>query len=125
MAIVCPSDAAPDTVVAEGGFRLLKIQGLLDFSLTGILLAVAGSLADIGISIFVISTFDTDYILVKKNDLKKPFPCCKRPVIAYDSLFCHTAHMNRFLSNIIKTSMGKKLLTFLLNCYIFIHRHEI
>ncbi|MBC2710569.1 MAG: ACT domain-containing protein [Desulfosarcina sp.] len=71
LSIVCQSDSVPETVWAERDFRVLKIEGPLDFSLTGILLAVAGPLAEAGISIFAVSTYDTDYVLVKKNDLKK------------------------------------------------------
>jgi hypothetical protein len=69
LSIVCQSDAVPDSVQTERGFRVLKIEGPFDFSLTGILLAVIGPLADAGISIFAVSTYDTDYVLVKKNDL--------------------------------------------------------
>ena len=69
LSIVCQSDAVPDSIRTERGFRVLKIEGPFDFSLTGILLAVIGPLADAGISIFALSTYDTDYVLVKKNDL--------------------------------------------------------
>ena len=69
LSVVCSSEAVPPSVRAEHGFRVLKIDGPLDFSLTGILLSVAGPLADAGISIFALSTYDTDYVLVRKNDL--------------------------------------------------------
>lgn len=69
LSIVCQSDVVPDSVRTEGGFRVLKIEGPFDFSLTGILLAVIGPLADAGVSIFAVSTYDTDYVLVKKNEL--------------------------------------------------------
>ena len=71
LSIVCQSNALPDSVRTERGFRALKIEGPFDFSLTGILLAVIGPLADAGISIFAVSTYDTDYVLVKKNDLNQ------------------------------------------------------
>ena len=71
LSIVCQSDVLPDSVRTEGGFRVLKIEGPFDFSLTGILLAVIGPLGDAGISIFAVSTYDTDYVLVKKNDLNQ------------------------------------------------------
>ena len=70
LSIVCQSDAIPDGVRTERGFRVLKIEGPFDFSLTGILLAVIGPLGDAGISIFAVSTYDTDYVLVNKNDLQ-------------------------------------------------------
>ena len=69
LSIVCPSDAVPESVEAERDFHTLKIEGPLDFSLTGILLAVAAPLADADISIFALSTYDTDYVLVRKADL--------------------------------------------------------
>jgi hypothetical protein len=69
LSIVCQSDAVPETVEAERDFHALKIEGPLDFSLTGILLAVAAPLANADISIFALSTYDTDYVLVRKNDL--------------------------------------------------------
>jgi hypothetical protein len=66
----------PDTVRMEPGqsdpdWRALKVVGPLDFSLTGILSEIATILAQEKISIFAISTFDTDYILVKNEFLKK------------------------------------------------------
>ena len=69
LSIVCMSDAVPDDVQCERNWRALKVQGPLDFSLTGILAALAAPLADAGIAIFAISTFDTDYILVKEQML--------------------------------------------------------
>ena len=82
LSIVCISDAVPDTVRAEHGFRVLKIEGPFDFSLTGILLAVIGPLADADIPIFALSTYDTDYVMVKKVDLK--------PAVSVLSAFGHT-----------------------------------
>lgn len=54
----------------EPGWRALKVVGPLDFSLTGILAGIAETLAKAGVSIFAISTFNTDYILVKNDNLK-------------------------------------------------------
>ncbi len=71
LSIVCPSDAVPGSVEAERDFQALKVEGPLDFSLTGILLAVAAPLAEAHISIFALSTYDTDYVLVRKYDLDK------------------------------------------------------
>jgi len=67
--IVCDSRAVPDGVRAETGWRALKVEGPLDFALTGILVSIASPLAATGISIFALSTFDTDYILVKNDKL--------------------------------------------------------
>ena len=54
---------------AERGWRALKVEGPLDFSLTGVLASLAAPLADARISIFALSTYDTDYVLVRANDL--------------------------------------------------------
>ena len=62
--VVCRHDAAPSAVPTQGPFAMLKVQGPLDFSLTGIMAALTKPLADAGISIFAISTYDTDYLLV-------------------------------------------------------------
>ena len=69
--MVCPESAMPEGAKREGGWRVLKITGPLDFSLTGILVSVAKPLAEAGVSIFAVSTFDTDYVLVKEENLEK------------------------------------------------------
>ena len=71
LSIVCIANAVPAGERAERGFCLLKIEGPLDFYLTGILSTVAGPLADAAIPIFALSTFDTDYVLVLSKDLQQ------------------------------------------------------
>ena len=71
VSIVCMESTVPTDVRAERGWRASKVEGPLDFSLTGILSRIATPLADAGISIFAISTFDTDYVLVKESALEK------------------------------------------------------
>jgi hypothetical protein len=53
----------------EKGWRILKVRGPLEFSQIGVLAAIVMPLAQTGVSIFVLSTFDTDYILVKEQTL--------------------------------------------------------
>jgi hypothetical protein len=53
----------------EASWRALKVEGPLDFSLVGILAKLSSALADAGVSLFALSTYDTDYILVKEHDL--------------------------------------------------------
>ena len=65
LSIVCAQDAVPAGVRRESGWRALAVEGPLDFGLTGVLASIATPLAGAGISIFAISTFDTDYVLVK------------------------------------------------------------
>jgi len=71
LSVVVPEDSAPASWKSEKGWRCLKVQGPLDFSLTGILASLASPLADAGISIFAISTYDSDYILVRDQDLEQ------------------------------------------------------
>ncbi|MEM6431504.1 MAG: ACT domain-containing protein, partial [Deinococcota bacterium] len=77
LSIVCdvtiiPSSLAEvDSVRISQPWRALKVQGPLDFKLTGILLRIAEPLADAGISIFAMSTFDTDYVLVNEERLEQ------------------------------------------------------
>ena len=69
LSIVCDSAIVPDGVLQEAPWRAFEVQGPLDFSLTGVLAALAGILAQAEISLFAISTYDTDYILVRKANV--------------------------------------------------------
>ena len=71
LSIVCPEEKVSQHVKVERGWRCFKVEGPLDFGLTGILSSLAQPLAEAKISIFAISTFDTDYILIKKENLQK------------------------------------------------------
>ncbi len=64
--LVCPTGDAPkDCEAREDGWRGLRVEGVLDFSLVGILSRLASALAAAGVSIFAVSTYDTDYLFVK------------------------------------------------------------
>ena len=69
LSIVCPEPFVPPDVIAERGFRMLMVDGPLDFALTGVLASIASPLAEAGVSLFVISTYDTDYVLVRNEHL--------------------------------------------------------
>jgi hypothetical protein len=69
MSIVCRQDDVPDDASAERGWIAFELAGPLDFSLTGVVASLCSPLADARISIFVISTFETDYLLVREPDL--------------------------------------------------------
>ncbi|MBB4910400.1 ACT domain-containing protein [Actinophytocola algeriensis] len=71
VSIVCPTDVAPETEHAHPGWRLLTVRGPLEFDLTGIMAALAGELAAAGVSLFAVSTYDTDHVLVKAADLQR------------------------------------------------------
>ncbi|MGQ3047473.1 MAG: ACT domain-containing protein [Niveispirillum sp.] len=69
LSIVVRQDRVPGDVVAVGPWRALKVQGPLDFALTGILAALTVPLAHACISLFAIATYDTDYVLVRAEAL--------------------------------------------------------
>lgn len=71
LSVVCPQENIPGEVKCEMDWRILKIEGPLDFSLVGILAPISTILAEAGVSIFAVSTYDTDYILVKNKDISK------------------------------------------------------
>ena len=72
ISIVCPSEYVPaDTVAAEHDWLALKIEGVLDFALIGIIAKIASILAENAISVFVISTYNTDYILMKEDKFEE------------------------------------------------------
>jgi len=67
--VTIQSDNISETIACSKEWRILKIQGPLDFSLVGIIADISNILKNEKISIFTISTYDTDYILVRQNDL--------------------------------------------------------
>ena len=72
ISLVCKSEDVPLTAVEqEDGWKGFYIEGVLDFSLVGILSKLSGILAENGIGIFAVSTYNTDYILVKKENFDR------------------------------------------------------
>lgn len=72
LSVVCPTESAPiNTLDRDDGWRGFRIQGELDFSLVGILSKLSAVLAENQIGLFAVSTFNTDYILVKSKNLEK------------------------------------------------------
>ena len=71
LSVVCPLSEVPAGVPCEASWRAFGVVGKQDFSAVGILSAILTPLAGAGISIFSISTFDTDYILVRSGVLEK------------------------------------------------------
>ena len=70
--LVCPTTAVPArTLAREDGWRGLRIQGELDFSLVGILARIASLLAENGIALFAVSTYNTDYLFMKEAAFEK------------------------------------------------------
>ena len=69
LSLVCSEVIKVQSLQSSKGWKCIKVKGPLDFNLTGILADISDILAQTNISIFVISTFDTDYILVRNRDL--------------------------------------------------------
>ncbi|MBU2514303.1 ACT domain-containing protein [bacterium] len=71
VSLVLPKETPFISKKADSNWSCLKVKGPLDFGLTGLLASLSTTLANAGISIFAISTYNTDYILVKKTNLEK------------------------------------------------------
>ena len=72
ISLVCRTEDAPaETTEREDGWRGFRIEGVLDFSLIGILSRISGILAENRIGIFAVSTYNTDYVLVKAGDFDR------------------------------------------------------
>lgn len=76
--LVCITDEVPANVIQrDDGWKAFRIQGVLNFSLIGILAKIAAALADNGISIFEVSTYNTDYVLMKRENYQKALDVLK------------------------------------------------
>jgi len=69
LSVVCAEAAVPDDITCERGWRAFQVEGPLDFSLVGILASLSEAMAEAGVSIFAMSTYDTDYVLVRQEQL--------------------------------------------------------
>ncbi len=70
LTIVCEAANIPTDVRSEPGWRALKVAGPLDFAMVGVLASLSNTLAQASVSIFALSTYDTDYLLVKEAQLE-------------------------------------------------------
>src|SRR4051794_12634751 len=77
LSIVCREGAVPTGVRCERGWRCLRVAGVLAFSLVGVLASLTAPLAAAGVSVFALSTFDTDYLLVREPDLARTLEALK------------------------------------------------
>jgi hypothetical protein len=71
LSIVCAEEHVPPDVKADREWRALRVEGPLDLAMTGVLAALASPLAEAQITLFAVSTFDTDYLLVKGYNLAR------------------------------------------------------
>jgi hypothetical protein len=70
LSVVCARKVVPPEVTQEVDWRILKVAGPLEFTMIGVLARLAQPLAEADVSIFVVSTYDTDYLMVKSEKLK-------------------------------------------------------
>jgi hypothetical protein len=78
LSITALQRAVPADVSCERDYRALRVRGPLPLNLVGILASIADPLAEVGLSIFAISTYDTDYVLVKARDLEAALRALER-----------------------------------------------
>ncbi len=71
LSVVCAERAVPQGVRAEGGFRCLAVVGPLSFAMTGVIASLSTPLGDAGVGLLVLSTFDTDLLLVREDHLPR------------------------------------------------------
>jgi len=71
LSLILPEELVPSSWKAEKGWRCLKVLGPLDFSITGVVASLSTPLAQAGVSILAISTYDTDYLLVRNDDVDR------------------------------------------------------
>lgn len=71
LSVVCDVASVPPGVKADGPWSMLAVRGPLDLNLTGVLAGLSTPLATAGIGIFVVSTYDTDYLLVRSHDMDR------------------------------------------------------
>lgn len=71
LSVVCHQDAVPGGVRCEPGWRCLRLAGPIPFTAVGVLASLLVPLADAGVGVFAVSTFDTDYVLVKGGDVDR------------------------------------------------------
>ena len=65
LSIVCPESQPPTGVASQGGWRCLRVDGELDLALIGVLASIVGPLAQARVSVFAVSTYDTDHVLIR------------------------------------------------------------
>ena len=79
ISLVCESEHVPSNVIVEEpSWRAFRVAGTLDFGLIGIIASITSVLAEAGISVFVISTYDTDYVLLKSHNFEQAISLLKK-----------------------------------------------
>lgn len=78
LSLVCRESSVPQGVRAQGGWRCLRLEGTFPFEMTGVIASITGPLADARVPVFVISTFDTDYLLVPEQHTAEALSILRR-----------------------------------------------
>lgn len=84
LSVVCAKGSTPTHATVEPGWAAVGVAGPLDFALVGILAAIANALANVGVAIFAVSTYDTDYVLLKTDQLEKAVEALRAAGYAVD-----------------------------------------
>lgn len=71
MSVVCPEERVPNGTASERGFTALRVRGALDFDMTGVLASLSVPLSEAGVPVFAISTHNTDYLLLRCDDVAR------------------------------------------------------
>jgi hypothetical protein len=78
LSIIIADKRAPREARCERSWQLIMVKGPLDFNQVGIIAGLSGTLADASVSIFALSTYDTDYVMVKQVDLGRSLAALRR-----------------------------------------------
>lgn len=78
LSLVCSQDLVPEDILCEREWRCLRVAGTMAFSTVGVLAGLSRPLAEAGIGIFIVSTFDTDYLLAKEQDWPQAIEVLRR-----------------------------------------------
>lgn len=78
LSVLCPEEAVPPGTRCEPGWRCLRVAGTLEFGTIGVLAALTAPLVQAGVSVLAVSTFDTDYLLVKQGQLESALAALRR-----------------------------------------------
>lgn len=84
LSIVCADERVPAEVRAERGWRALEVEGPIDFQVVGLLHGLTGPLAQAGISVFAVATFDTDVLLVREEALPRAVEALRAAGVVVD-----------------------------------------
>lgn len=85
LSVITATDCAPPDCEKEGGWRAIRVGVVLDFILTGVITSIASPLAEAGISILPISTYETDYYVLRETDLRRAIEILRKSGHYFDS----------------------------------------